>query len=157
VVSTSLTELIQERPGGADPAIVNDLPNEFGIPNHDPDGTGDVDNHDMVTGSAEDGTVFSSDPADTCQDWTATGAGSPRCGHTWPAGGVGGGMTGGGIDVGGDFGGMGSMAHWISALNESGCDPFDPQSDLVESGPPMPNNPSIGSGGGYGGFYCFAL
>ena len=64
-------------------------------------------------------------------------------------------MGGGGRGFPG--GGGGSMAHWISALNESGCDPFDPQNDLEESGGPIPGNPSIGSGGGYGGFYCFAL
>jgi hypothetical protein len=28
---------------------------------------------------------------------------------------------------------------------------------LVEMGPPDPNIPTVGSGGGYGGIYCFAL
>jgi hypothetical protein len=28
---------------------------------------------------------------------------------------------------------------------------------LIEMGPPILSNPTVGSGGGYGGFYCFAL
>ena len=40
----------------------------------------------------------------------------------------------------------GSMLRSVSAQN-----------DLVESGGPIRGNTSIGSGGGYGGFYCFAL
>jgi hypothetical protein len=27
----------------------------------------------------------------------------------------------------------------------------------MEMGGPNPNNPTVGSGGGYGGFYCFAM
>ena len=41
---------------------------------------------------------------------------------------------------------------WISALDEAGC---APGASLVEMGPPDPNNPTVGSGGGYGGIYCF--
>ena len=56
---------------------------------------------------------------------------------------------------GGDFGGMmDSMNNWISSLDEAGC---APGVNLVETGPPDPSNPTVGSGGGYGGFYCFAL
>jgi hypothetical protein len=43
---------------------------------------------------------------------------------------------------------------WISSLNEAGC---APGVDLVEKGPPDPRNPTVGSGGGYGGIYCLAL
>jgi len=46
------------------------------------------------------------------------------------------------------------LANWISALDEAGC---APGVNLVETGPPNPSNPTVGSGGGYGGFYCFAL
>jgi len=42
----------------------------------------------------------------------------------------------------------------MSALDEAGC---APGVNLVEMGPPNPNIPTVGSGGGYGGFYCFAL
>lgn len=45
-------------------------------------------------------------------------------------------------------------AHWISSLDEAGC---APGVNLIEMGPPDPNVPTVGSGGGYGGFYCFAL
>jgi hypothetical protein len=45
----------------------------------------------------------------------------------------------------------------MSALNEAGCAPADTSTSLIESGAPNPNIPTVGSGGGYGGFYCFAL
>ncbi|MBN1607711.1 MAG: hypothetical protein JW940_13830 [Polyangiaceae bacterium] len=153
IVALTLTDLINTRPVGADPEIANDLPNEFGIPNHDPDGTGAVDNHDFLTGTAEDGTLYSTDAGFTCEDWTsAAEAGSPHCGHTWPTGGGGGGRAGGGGPGGG-----GGMDSWISALTEAGCAPADTATSLIESGGPKPNIKTVGSGGGYGGFYCFAL
>ena len=46
------------------------------------------------------------------------------------------------------------MANWMSSLDESGC---APGVSLVEMGPPQLDVPTVGSGGGYGGFYCFAL
>ena len=49
---------------------------------------------------------------------------------------------------------MGDMAHWISALDEAGC---AAGVSLIENGPPDESNPTVGSGGGYGGIYCFAL
>ena len=46
----------QARPKGADPAIINDLPNETGVPNQTPDGTGTLhDNHATLTGSGPHG------------------------------------------------------------------------------------------------------
>jgi hypothetical protein len=147
VVALTKTDLLNERPVGADPAIINDLPNELGIPNHDPDGTGEVDNHDFLTGTDETGGLYRSDTAYTCDDWTSSASsGSPHCGHTWPA------------SIGGGRGGFGgSMANWMSALDEAGCAPADTSTSLVEAGPPNPSNPTVGSGGGYGGIYCFAL
>jgi hypothetical protein len=44
--------------------------------------------------------------------------------------------------------------NWMSSLTESGC---APGVNLIETGPPMPDEVTVGSGGGYGGFYCFAL
>ena len=51
-------------------------------------------------------------------------------------------------------GGMTSGDHWISALDEAGC---APGVSLVEMGGPILSMPTVGSGGGYGGFYCFSL
>jgi hypothetical protein len=42
----------------------------------------------------------------------------------------------------------------MSALTEAGC---APGASLIEMGPPDASNPTVGSGGGYGGIYCFAL
>src|SRR6185503_6014354 len=184
VIALNKADLVQARPRGADPAIANDLPNEHGIPNHNPDGTGNVDNHDMLTGTNASGTLHSMDWSATCHDWTSSGGGDgrPRCGHPWPTGGGGGGPGGGGpgmipdggiriMDVGFLFdGGMridggirppfldggidGDLSNWMSALDESGC---APSVNLIETGPPNPSHDTVGSGGGYGGFYCFAL
>jgi hypothetical protein len=46
------------------------------------------------------------------------------------------------------------MNNWMSALDEAGC---GAGVNLIEMGPPDLNNATVGSGGGYGGFYCFAL
>jgi hypothetical protein len=152
-------DLISSRPKGADPAIANDLPNEDGVPNHAPDGE-QVDNHDVLTGTNDKGEVFSTDWGFTCHDWTSKeGAdGTPRVGHSWPRMGGPGGRPGGspgGFPGGGPGGpGGGDMANWMSSLNEAGC---APGASLVEMGPPDPSNPTVGSGGGYGAIYCFAL
>lgn len=145
VLAANKTDLLKERPTGADPAIINDFPNEDGVPNHQPDpNQGQVDNHDMLTGSNAQGMLYSSTA--TCKDWTAsagdlTTEGRPRVGHSWPR-------------FGPNMGGDGSMANWMSSLNESGC---APGVNLIEMGPPIPGEVTVGSGGGYGGFYCFAL
>jgi hypothetical protein len=154
VVAMTREDLLNQRPNGADPEIINDLPNEDGVPNHAPEGEL-VDNHDMLTGTNDMGQLYTGleNPLDsTCNDWTsAEPMGNPRVGHPWP--------TGGGFDIaqqqqGGGFGGIGDLANWMSALDEAGC---APGVFIVEMGPPMANNPTVGSGGGYGGFYCFAL
>ena len=140
------TDLVATRPVGADPAIQNDFPNEDGVPNHQPDpNQGEVDNHDTLTGTNENGKLYS--PTATCADWTGnTGSeGKPRVGHSWPRYGMGG--MGPGM-------GDGSMANWMSSLDESGC---APGVSLIEMGPPQMDSNTVGSGGGYGGFYCFAL
>jgi hypothetical protein len=149
LLAMNLTDIATERPTGADAAIANDLPNEAGVPNHDPDSTGAVDNHDVLTGTNDKGKVFSADGAFTCNDWTSKeSSGSPRVGHSWP-------RTGGGGGGGPGGGGGGGMNNWMSSLNEAGC---APGAFVIEAGPPGANGTkSVGDGGGYGGIYCFAL
>ncbi|MBN1606743.1 MAG: hypothetical protein JW940_08920 [Polyangiaceae bacterium] len=97
-VAKTKEDLASERPNNCDPAIVNDLPNEFGVPNHDPDGTGEVDNHDMLTGSNAQGRYAGAQA--TCNDWTSVGSGNPVVGHAWPEG---------------------PSRNWVSAYNAPGC------------------------------------
>ncbi|WP_437659903.1 hypothetical protein [Sorangium sp. So ce1182] len=145
LVANSKEELPNTRPSGADEAIIDDLPNEDGVPNHQPDpGQPEVDNHDTLTGSNDQGRLQSATA--TCKDWTsATGdraSGQPRLGHSWPRGG--GGRPGGGM----------SGAHWISSHDAPGC---APGVNIVDTGGAQPGSNAVGSGGGYGGIYCFAL
>jgi hypothetical protein len=156
VIAMTKTDLAQTRPQGADSTIINDLPNEDGVPNHAPDGM-QVDNHDVLTGSDGTGKLYKNDDSVTCKDWTSSvgSDGRPRVGHSWPRsmGGRGGrGPTGGG--AGGAANPAGSMDNWMSALDEAGC---GAGASLVEMGGPDPSNPTVGSGGGYGAIYCFAL
>lgn len=143
LVANTPADLANTRPAGADPAIVNDLPNEDGIPNHAPDpSTGEVDNHHVLTGSDTSGRLAGT--ASTCLDWTSARGdtsteGRPRVGLSWP-------RTSGGRGTGG--------AHWLSAMDEAGC---APGVQTVENGAPDLSVPTVGSGGGYGAFYCFAL
>ena len=144
VFATSKANLLADRPVGIDPAIKDDFPNEDGVPNHRPDPSqGQVDNHDTLTGSNAQGKLYSATA--TCNSWTGnTGTeGKPRVGHSWPR-------------YGGPGGGGGSVnpANWMSSLDESGC---APGVNLIEMGPPSSSSNTVGSGGGYGGFYCFAL
>jgi hypothetical protein len=160
VLALKKADLMAERPTSADPAIKNDFPNEDGVPNHNPDGTGNVDNHDMLTGTNTQGKLYAANA--TCLDWTAKAGdiateGRPRVGHSWPrAGGPGGPRDGGGPLPGmdGGFVSPGSGAHWMDSLTESGC---APGVNLIEMGGPLPGAVTVGSGGGYGGFYCFSL
>jgi hypothetical protein len=139
-------DLLNTRPANIDPVIKDDFPNEDGVPNHRPDPTQpEVDNHDMLTGSNAQGKLYS--PTATCMSWTAKAGdkkreGLPRVGHSWP-------RSFPGLPGGGPF----DPANWISSLDESGC---APGVNLVEMGGPMSNSNTVGSGGGYGGFYCFA-
>ena len=141
--SANLTNLMATRPTDADAAIKNDFPNENGIPNHSdgaPGCTGNScpDNHDMLTGTGSDGKLYTGANNPTCSGWTTTvgSAGRPRVGHSWPRGST------------------GSSAHWMSSLDEAGC---AAGINLQEMGGPNSSNPTVGSGGGYGGFYCFAM
>lgn len=161
LVSMTLDSLIAgNRPGGADPAIRDDLPNEFGIPNHSADAPGCTgsecpDNHQVLTGTnclgelytgggsvggqneiTSDCTNFTdpqneANPDYTCNDWTSKAeSGKPWCGHSWPR--------------------QGSGLSWMSAARDGGCAPCV---RLEEMG--GVNAACVGSAGGYGGFYCF--
>ncbi|MBN1760726.1 MAG: carboxypeptidase regulatory-like domain-containing protein [Chitinispirillaceae bacterium] len=141
LLAPTKADLINARPANGDAAIMNDLPNEDGIPNHRPDpNLPEVDNHHMVTGSNTEGKLYSSTA--TCNDWTSTdkNSGKPQCGLAWPRG------------MGG-FGGT-SSSHWISSFTAGGC---EAGTELIQNGAGTPGATIIGSGGGYGGFYCFAL
>lgn len=150
LVAAGKDDLLAERPVGADSAIQDDLPNEDGVPNHQPDPLQDpVDNHDTLTGSGADGRLESA--SSTCLDWTsAVGEsdvdGKPMLGHSWPRGGGGGGGPGPGP---GDMDGT----HWIQSHTASGC---APGVSLIEMGPSPPGANTVGAGGGYGGIYCFS-
>jgi hypothetical protein len=133
LVAMTKAALINTRPQGADSAILNDLPNEYGIGNHRPDPTKPaVDNHHVLTGSNTMGRLNGANS--TCNGWQVlTGGGRPRIGFSWPAGG---------------------REHWISGQDEGGC---GAGVNVAETGGSDPSNPIVGSGGGYGGIYCFAL
>jgi hypothetical protein len=161
LVSMTLEGLVgSNRPGGADPAIRDDLPNEFGIPNHTdgaPGCTGSQcpDNHQVLTGTNCVGELYTGggsasgqneitsdctgvtppnntpDAAYTCNDWTSKEpAGKPWCGHSWPR--------------------QGSGLSWMSAARDGGCAPCV---KITEGG--GVSSACVGSAGGYGGFYCF--
>jgi hypothetical protein len=127
------------RPANGDVAIRNDLPNENGIPNQQPDpALPAVDNHHTLTGSSTAGTLQSpnSSSSTTCNDWTTNAPVKgvrPQTGWSWSAQ---------------------SRIHWISGQAEAGC---GAGYNIAQTGGPDPDNPIVGSGGGYGGFYCFAL
>jgi hypothetical protein len=134
LVAMTKADLQQSRPRGADPAIINDLPNEDGVPNHAPDpAEGPVDNHHVLTGSNGMGELYGESA--TCGDWqsTAANAGRPRIGFSWP---------------------IQNRQHWISGQDEGGC---GAGINIEDGGGSDPSNPIVGSGGGYGGIYCFAL
>jgi len=138
LVAQNIQGLLSVRPVG-DPAIINDLPDEYGRPLAQ-----FGDNHDVLTGSNEQGRLAESDPARTCQDWTSTetsgtsfpgpGGGSrgPMCGHSWPAH---------------------SGQHWIAAHPVPGC---AAGVNLTQDGGGQGTD-IVGGAGGYGGIYCFAL
>lgn len=140
LLAPTKADLVNVRPANGDVAIRNDLPNEDGVPNHRPNpAEGLHDNHHMMTGSTAAGVLRSASA--TCKDWTAgTGAsanGRPTCGFAWPRG-----------------GGGGSGSNWITSYDAPGC---APGIDIFGSGGALPGDVSVGGGGGYGGFYCFAL
>ena len=138
LVAMNKSDLLQTWPKGADPLIIYDLPNEFGVPNHDPDGKGQIDNHNTITGTSMGGMLTSTDWSFTCHDWTSKVGtdGKPRIGFSWR----------GGAAL------MNGSSWYSSNITEGGCAPIinlTNQMDMSVRG--------IGALGGYGGFYCLAL
>lgn len=146
-LALKVDDLKGNRPLTADAAIKDDLPNEYGVLNHNPDlspGARTEDNHHMMTGSSATGTFRSI--ANTCKDWTtsdgtaAANNGKPGCGFAWPRCGPGCTQKDG--------------TNWITSYDAPGC---AAGVDVYGSGGAPPGSTSVGAGGGYGGFYCFAL
>ena len=145
LVANNLTDLFQDRPATAASAIKQDLPNEDGVPNHRPDPAApEDDNHHILTGSDTAGMLYTAEPRATCSDWTSSstnnattgdGVGRPRIGFSWTAQG---------------------RTNWISGQTEGGCGAGITGIGM-ENGGSNPSNPIVGSGGGYGGIYCFAM
>ena len=137
MLANGLTDLLKDRPANADAAIKDDFPNETGTPNHRPDPTQPAaDNHHFLTGSNTQGKLYGQTA--TCLDWTSNlkdnaATGRPRVGFSWPASG---------------------RTNWISGQDEGGC---GAGVAIGQNGGSNPSNPIVGSGGGYGGIYCFAL
>jgi hypothetical protein len=152
LVAMNLTDLMNERPVGADPAIKDDLPNERGEPNHTDTMPDMDDNHDVITATDANGMW---DGKMTCEDWTSTETpkpvemedpempaqmgpwgdiadDGPGLGHSWPS----------------EFSGV----SWHTAHRAPGC---GASVALVQTGPG--EGVGIGNAGGYGGIYCFAL
>lgn len=141
------------RPPNAELSIQNDFPNEWGVPNRYPNSDGvEETNHQVLTGSGTGGRLYAqsdsvtpdtqcangenggwSSLAATCWDWTTSEPqGCPRVGHSW--------------------GNEGDGVNWISAWNEGGCAP----GANLEQGGSLSGEATVGSGGGYGAFFCFA-
>lgn len=141
MVAARKEDLLHDRPQGAAAAIANDLPNETGTPNHRPDPTmPPADNHHVLTGTGADGKLYKGGDgrSTTCLDWTSssnvnTTTGRPRIGFSWS---------------------IQNRINWISGQDEGGC---AAGVAIGENGGSDPSNPIVGSGGGYGGIYCFAL
>jgi hypothetical protein len=120
--------LAGNRPMG-DAQAVSDLADEKGRgrPTSQPN-----DTHDVITGTNRQGRVAGMNRNNTCQDWTSTtGGGSIQLGHSWPAS---------------------SGQSWVTVHTTRSC---AAGVNLVQNGPGPGTH--IGSGGGWGGIYCFAL
>jgi hypothetical protein len=144
LMAPTKADLLAVRPQNGDPTIQNDLPNENGIPNHRPDpAKPQDDNHHTLTGSNTSGVLQSATA--TCKDWTTSEGiaanGKPAHGYSWP-------RTLGGMGTGG------AGSNWMNSSNAFGC---GRGVQIVETGFGNQSNLTVGEGGGYGGFYCFAL
>lgn len=91
-----------------------------------------VDNHDTLTGSDKNGKYAN---GGTCNDWTSTDENlqPPMIGHSWPRS-------------------SNNGRHWISDHAAGGCGKGIDTRLQAGNG-----TKTVGSGGGYGGIYCFAV
>ena len=129
LIANDVGGLIANRPQG-DPEAVNDLPDETG------EGTRSLGtSNDVVTGSNKLGLLDdpNADPTNTCMDWTSNTIERVRIstGHSWL---------------------ISEVDNWMNAHYELSCKP----GVRLDSGG-VSDGSSIGAGGGWGGFYCFAL
>ena len=152
LIAMDLSALLQVRPAGADPAIVNDLPNERGEPNHSDTEPDKSDNHDIVTATNAQGMY---DGRPTCDDFTSVETPIPMAMSMMGAAGRGGLGRGAfmhyGPGVGHSWPAQSGMS-WTTAHGAPGC---APSVALVQTGPG--EGDGIGNAGGYGAIYCFAL
>jgi hypothetical protein len=110
-----------------DPDVINDLPDETG------EGTSWLGHTSAITSSTTMGKLYFPEPKNSCNDWTS---------NTLEAVFI---MTGHpSFTVG--------AANWIQSHPERSCIPGVRLGDAGNG-----DGSSIGSGGGWGGFYCFAL
>jgi hypothetical protein len=117
----------------------------------------DGDTHDTMTGTGTDGKLASTDKTSTCDDWTnnTTSYGTFVFGHTWPR----------------QLNTADTSASWLDTGEENeklSCGAIiNVSSTNYFSGGGGPGggggstttsqwNGGVGSGGGYGAFYCFA-
>jgi len=135
------------RPRNADPELADMFTDEQGEPVRP---NQQIDNHDTLTGSGTDGRLFD-DGGDgsvaTCEDWTSStlrgqqgrpgmgGGGQIPVGHAWPRS-------------------ANNGRHWIDDHTINGCEPGP---DIDGGMGAQAGDFRVGAGGGYGGFYCFAL
>jgi hypothetical protein len=147
--------LLNDRPEGGDPALQVMFTDETGVDiqsARNGDGQDDPDNHDSLTGSGQDGRLAQLGDDDgstaTCLDWTSAtergsgtgmGGGEVPVGHAWPrqAGST-----------------SGNGANWIQDHTVNGC---EPGILIGGNGGACDTCFAVGDGGGFGGFFCFAL
>lgn len=95
-----------------------------------------IDNHDTLTGSNKRGRLHEDGEEATCHDWTSnTLHAEIPVGHGWPRS-------------------RNNGRNWIQDHTVNGCEP----GVFIGIGGGAPrDNFTVGGGGGYGAFYCFAL
>lgn len=161
LVADSPSELIagaNRQPGGCCTTGTYDEMGVFHDGSTDQNNDGiDDDDHDTMTATQQDGTYAGF----SCEDWTSVTATASDVGG---GGGLGGGGSGGGNLVGGGGGGpsggimmghswpAGSGQHWATSHGGHNC---AAGTNFIQNGPG--SSETVGGGGGYGGFYCFAL